>query len=272
MIPETPSGAEPTARMIREFTLPRTGDTGHIEVLGVEHLAQVLALQDETRSALPAAQKMFVLPQSTEYFSRLLERRNGLMIGIRVKGQLVSQMAMMGPLTLEDAMAQGAVTRNEVPFHHAETFDLIVVAKSMAVHPDWRGNELSQHMLEAALDQPFARTADHVFAQISVDNVHSWELFLRHGFGIVAAAIDSSDSKPRFVLQKPALGFALRPAASLDNIDSSADFAAIMRLTGREALIGQLDDSGNSPQLAFHAGSDTAAAWVEDSNGLAQKK
>ncbi|MFX5530488.1 GNAT family N-acetyltransferase, partial [Acinetobacter baumannii] len=76
--------------------------------------------------------------------------------------------------------------------------ELIVVAKSMAVHPDWRGNELSQHMLEAALDQPIASTADHVFAQISVDNVRSWELFLKRGFGVVAAAVDPTDQKPRF--------------------------------------------------------------------------
>ena len=250
--------------MTREFNLPKSDEMATIVVLGIEHLAQVLALQDETRSALPEAQKMFVLPQSAEYFARLLERRNGLMVGVRVKGQLVAQMALMGPLTLEDAIMRNAITRNEVPFHHAESSDLVVIAKSMAVHPAWRGNELSQHMLEAAIDQPVARTADHVFAQISVDNVRSWEIFLRHDFGIVAAAIDPIDHKPRFILQKPALGMTLHETASIGNLDPSADFAAILRLTGREALIGKLDENGLNFRLAFHADRNNAGAWSEN--------
>ncbi len=250
--------------MVREFQLPKSGETASIEVLGFEHLAQVLALQDETRSGLPEAQKMFVLPQSAEYFAKLLERKNGLMVGVRVKGQLIAQMAVMGPMTLDDAVTRNAITRNEIPFHHAEGSEMVVIAKSMAVHPLWRGNELSQHMLEAALDQPMARTSDHVFAQISVDNIRSWELFLRHGFGIVAAAIDPMDKKPRFVLQKPALGLALHDIASIDNLDPSSDFAAIMRLTGHESLIGQLDEDGLSFRLAFHAANNTAAVWAGD--------
>jgi ribosomal protein S18 acetylase RimI-like enzyme len=249
--------------MSRDFKLAKNGDDANIVVLGIEHLAQVLALQDATRSALPDAQKMFVLPQSPEYFARLLDKRNGLMVGVRVKGQLIAQMAVMGPMTLEDAVTRNAITRNEIPFHHTEAADLVVIAKSMAVHPDWRGNELSQHMLEAALDQPIARTADHVFAQISVDNVRSWELFLRHGFGIVAAAVDPSDQKPRFILQKPALGFSLHDVASMDNLDATTDFAAIMRLTGREALIGKFEEGDLSFHLAFHADNQTAAGWSE---------
>jgi ribosomal protein S18 acetylase RimI-like enzyme len=249
--------------MVRAFHLFRTGDEAKIEVLGIEHLAQVLALQDETRFALPEAQKMFILPQSVEYFARFLERRNGLMVGVRVLGQLVAQMVMMGPLTLEDAITRNAITRNDVPFHHAENADLVVIAKSMAVHPKWRGNELSRHMLQAALEQPLARMADHVFAQISADNSHSWELFLDLGFGIVAAAVDPSDQKPRFILQKPVLGFSLHPVTSVDDIEPLANFSSIVRLTGIEAMIGQRDAAASDVRLAFSAAQTAAAAWSE---------
>lgn len=249
---------------MREFTLPKNNDIATIEVLGIKHLAQVLGLQDETRAALPEGQKMFVLPQSVEYFARLLERINGYMIGVRVRGQLVAQMAMMGSVTLDDAIARNTITRNEVHFHHALLSDVVVVAKSMAVHPDWRGNELSQHMLEAALEQPAARMADHVFAQISVDNVRSWELFLKQGFGIVAGAVDVTDQKPRFVLQKPALDFALHERPGADNLDPTVDFTTIMQVTRREALIGQVDEDGPGMKLAFHALKGAAMAWTED--------
>lgn len=248
--------------MVRELILSKSNEPAQVVVLGLEHLAQVLALQDETRAALPEAQKMFVLPQPAEYFARMLERRVGMMIGVRVKGQLVAQMAVMGPMTLDDCIQRNAVTRNDVHFHHAEASDLVVIAKSMAVHPDWRGNELSQHMLEAALELPIARTADHVFAQVSAENVRSWDIFLRHGFGIVAAAIDPNDQKARFILQKPAIGFALQDSASVSQLDPQQDFAAIMRLTGREALIGTLNTNSDSG-LSFYVERNNAGAWTE---------
>ncbi len=248
--------------MLKEFTLRKTGESATVEILGPQHLAQVLALQDETRNALPDAQKMFVLPQKPDYFDALLKRQNGVMVGVRANGQLIAQMVMMGPMSLEEITDQQKLTRNDVTFHHAEPSDLVVMAKSMAVHPLWRGNDLSQNMLDAAMDLPAVRAADHVFAQISVDNVRSWELFLRQGFGIVAAAIDPTDKKPRFIIQRPALGFSFHHTQSVDDIDHAADFAAIMRLTQHEALIGRLDE-GVAFKLAFYASADSAAAWYD---------
>lgn len=251
--------------MSRKINLNKTGEEASVEVLGAQDLADVVALQEVTRSALPVDQKMFVLPQKPDYFLRFLTNINGLMIGIRVKGQLVAQMVVMGKLTLGEAIDRDAITRNkEIPFHHAHPADLVVVAKSMAVHPDWRGYSLSQHLLEAALEQPIARMSDHVFAQISVENIRSWEIFLNNGFGIVAAALCPSDGKPRFVLQKPRAGLSMHQAASADGLDPVANFSSIIGLTGRAALIGRIDEYGPGLRLAFHSATDKAAAWVED--------
>lgn len=248
--------------MIKQFQLPKSGDVATIRILDSNDLPEVLKLQDVTRAALPESQKMFVLPQSTSYFENLLAQKNGLMIGVSVGNKLVSQMVAMGPMSLGDVIEQQKLTRNEVHFHHAADTDSVVLAKSMTVHPDWRGNELSQLMLEAALDLPFVRTVDQVFAQISVDNVRSWELFLRHGFGIIAGVVDPQDHKPRFIVQKPAVGFALHHEQSADDVDAGADFAAIMRLTQREALIGMLDN-GVAFKLAFYASINSAATWYD---------
>jgi GNAT superfamily N-acetyltransferase len=247
---------------MRELKLSKAGETATVEILKPTHLAQVLALQDATRAALSEAQKMFVLPQPNAYFEKLLGRQQGCMIGVWAKGQLIAQMVMMGAVTLDDAVARNLFTKNDVAFHHAEPTDLVVAAKSMAVHPDWRGNELSQFMLESALDLPFVRAADHVFAQMSVENLRSWDLFLREGFGVVAAALDAGDHKPRFIMQKPALGFAFYEQSSVDGVDALSNFSAIMRLCGREALIGCPDET-HKGKLAFFASGDTAATWRE---------
>ena len=240
-----------TASMTYTFNLPKTGKSATVEKLDMPHLAQILALLDATRAALPDTQKMFVLPQNAAYFQAFLDGSKGVMIGARCEGQLIAQMVVMGPLTLDDAIASNAITRNDVPFHHAQTTDTVVIAKSMAVHPDWRGNELSQHMVAMMETLPTTRAADHMFAQISAGNLRSWELFLRQGFGIVAAAIDPQDKQPRFILQKPISGFALETDTQVKDIDPIADFAAIVRLTGRESLIGQLNNGNESFNLAF---------------------
>lgn len=249
--------------MIREFKLPKTDETATFEVLDIGHLSQVLTLQDETRRALPNDQKQFVLPQKPSYFETLLNRQNGVMLGVRVQGQLIAQMAIMGPLTLESAIHHKAITRNQVEFHHAEMSDIVVIAKSMAVHPDWRGNELSQHMLEVALELPIVRAADHTLAQISVNNVRSWNTFIRAGFGIVSAAIDPNDEQPRFIMQKPVLGFAFHPIPSVIDLDPLANFDTIARITGREALIGQLDET-DPTKLVFLSSANIAAVWSEE--------
>src|SRR5450755_2468378 len=96
------------------------GDKTVSEILEVRHLAQVLALQEATRAALPEGQKMFVLPQPASYFENLLVRRNGVIVGLRsADGTLVAQVVLMGPLTLEDAIDKNAITRSDVTFRHA---------------------------------------------------------------------------------------------------------------------------------------------------------
>jgi GNAT superfamily N-acetyltransferase len=250
--------------MIREYILPKANEPATIQVLKPEHLPQVLALQDATRAALPEDQKMFVLPQPQEYFEKLLDGNGGFMIGISSGPHHIAQMVVMGPLPLHEAVKNNTITRNDVSFHHAEMADLVAVAKSMAVHPDWRGNELSQHLVEAMLQAPAVRDrADHIFAQISAENVRSWEVFLKYGFGITAAAIDPKDNKPRFILQKPVMGFDFLPATGVDDIDPLTGFRDIMRYTELEALIGQTDKWAPS-KLAFQANGDTAAAWTEE--------
>jgi len=131
------------------------------------------------------------------------------------------------------------------------------------VHPGLRGNGLSQQLLQAALAQPVTRTADHVFAQISAANTRSWELFLRNGFSIVAAALDPNDSQPRFVLQRSALGFHLHPMASVEDVDPIKDFSSIMRLTQREALVGRLETMAPESGLIFHARAEGAVSWYD---------
>lgn len=246
--------------MIKTVILQKSKMPALISLLTLADLPDVLMLQEETRSALPEAQKMFVLPQSEKYFAELLGQANGLMMGIRSEGRLVAQMALKGAMTLDEAVQTNTITRNNVYFHHAEDNESVIVAKSMAVHPEWRGNELSALMLDYAMALPTVRSSDHVFAQISVDNIRSWDLFLKHGFGIIAAAVDPVDQKARFIVQKPAMGYDVHQRASARDLCATSDFSAIMRLTSREALIG-FSERNEDFKLSFFASTSQAATW-----------
>jgi GNAT superfamily N-acetyltransferase len=241
---------------MKEYLLPKAGGTARIDILEGGDLTAVMALQDKTRDALPATMKMFVLPQGISYFQNLLMRQTGLMIGIRAQGMLVAQMVLMGPMILRDAIAQHLVTYNEVPFHHAGLTDSVVIFKSMAVHPDWRGNDLAKNLVEFALTLPFTLIADHVFAQVSVGNKRSWDVFARQGFGIVAAAYDPKDNMPRFIFQRPAIAFDFSPTVIVDEVDPVENFSAIVNLTQRDGLVG-IYEQGSTDKLAFMRSSDT---------------
>jgi hypothetical protein len=235
---------------MKEFTLPKTGGIAKVDVLDDSDLCEVLALHEATRAALPADRKRYILPQGTAYFQNLLSRLTGLLVGIRAENKLVAQMGVMGPLTLREAIALHVITRNDVPFHHASLTDSVVVFKSMACHPEWRGNDLAKNLLSYASELPLAQICDHVFAQISVGNKRSWDGFARQNFGIVAAAYDPEDGLPRFIFQKPAFGFDFVPQPMADDVDPSADFSAIVSLTQREGLVG-VCDNGSTEKLVF---------------------
>ncbi|MBV8061054.1 MAG: GNAT family N-acetyltransferase [Alphaproteobacteria bacterium] len=249
--------------MTREFSLPKVGDMATARILDMSYLAQVLSLQEETCAALPESQKRFILPRTPEYFRSFLTRQSGYMVGMLYKGRLIGQLAMLGPSLLEKAIENNTITYNSVVFHHAHILDEVMVAKSVAVHPDWRGNDIAQNLLSTALEQAEARACDHVFAQVSAENIRSWEMFLQMGFGIVAAGLDPTDGKPRFVLQRPSLGFAIHHAAGAESVDPITGFASIMRLTNFEALIGQIDTTSLSLRLNFRSSIENASTWSE---------
>jgi ribosomal protein S18 acetylase RimI-like enzyme len=225
-----------TLATTERYAITGTGGIATISFLGDADLMDVLTLQEVTRAALPEQMKMFVLPQTPSYFEGLLAGRGGAMIGIRAEGKLIGQLAVVGPMELRDAIRLQLISKNDVLFHHAAMGDQVSVIKSLAVHPDWRGNEHSRHLLSFALDTQAARASAHVFAQISAGNRRSWEVFLRMGFGVVAAVHDAEDGKPRLILQRPLFGFDFVPEILADEVDPKEDFNAIAALTEREAL------------------------------------
>ncbi|MDD3029515.1 MAG: hypothetical protein PHS57_04455 [Alphaproteobacteria bacterium] len=235
---------------MKSVPLPKVGCVAVIDDLDEADIFDVINLHEQARAALPENRKRHILPQQASYFKDLLAGTTGRMVGIRVERKLIAQLVLIGPLSLREAIAGNIITHNDLSFHHASLNDSVIVFKSMASLPDWRGNDLAQSLVDYAENHPFVRVADHLFTQISVSNRRSWNVFAVKKFGIVGAAYDPDDGLPRFVFQKSAFGFDLDPAPIVDDVDPTDDFDAIVSLTQREGLIGFYEE-GQTQKLSF---------------------
>ncbi|MFA5041539.1 MAG: hypothetical protein WC464_07900 [Bdellovibrionales bacterium] len=235
---------------MKKYLPLKTGGTATIDILKDGDLADVMALHDEARAAMLADGEGTLQPQGEAYFRNLLSRVTGLMVGARDTGKMVAQMAVIGPMTLREAIALHVITRNDIAYHHASMDDNVIVFKSLAVHPIWRDNELEKHLIAFASWLPASQVVDHIFSQTSVSASRSWEAFVRQKFGIVAAAKDPQDGQPRFILQKPSFGFDFEPHIIADDVDPVSDFSGIVSLTQREGLVG-LYENNAALKLSF---------------------
>ena len=166
------------------------------------------------------------------------------------EGALIAQMAVVGTMELREAIAQKILVGEGIPFHHAKLTDRVVIFRSLATHPEWGGNDLAKTLVSVASTLPLAQSAAHIFAQVSSANKRSWSIFTKQAFGIVSAVYAPQDEQPCFILQKPAFDFDFSPEVIVDEVCSCEDFAAIVTLTQREALVG-VCDKACPDKLAF---------------------
>ena len=228
---------------MHEIVLKKANVTAQVDILSMKDLPSVVSLHNNTIASLPEDKKRFVLPQTEDYFSNLLSELTGVMVGLKVKGELIAQIALVGELSIDETVERKLLTKNNVSFHHVNSEDSIVIVKSLVSNPDWRGNDLCSHIIKESFKTPLVLSSDHLLTQISADNECSVKKFLGYGFGIVAAGYDPIDTLPRLIFQKPVAGFNFVPNVVADDVDPVADFSAIMKLTERQALVGVLEDN-----------------------------
>jgi len=170
------------------------------------------------------------------------------MVGIWAEGVLIGQMAVMGTLTLEDAVTKN-VTRATTFLPSCRPNELIVVMKRMAVHPEWRGNECRcifwkprWTCLSSAPPIMCSRKCRSIMCAA----------------GNCSCAMVSAWSRRRST-QRPETRFLCKAGARLClpptpacSISIQLPFRRHHAPDGGEALIGQIDE-GEAIKLAFYA-------------------
>ena len=165
-----------------------------IKDLNIEHLADVLKLQDKIIAGFHEDEKHFILKRSVEDFMDALDSENTHMIGIFDGDKLIAQSIFEFP--------QDNQKRDLGEFAGDIPNSDLVIYKATLVDKDYRGLGLMGKLLEYREMKAKQAGKKVAINQIAIDNPASWINALKNGMSIRKVDNDPEDDAKVLYLQK----------------------------------------------------------------------
>lgn len=165
-----------------------------IKDLNIEHLADVLKLQDKIIAGFHEDEKHFVLKRSVEDFMKALDSENIHMIGIFDGDKLIAQSIFEFP--------QDNQKRDLEEFAKDIPNSDLVIYKATLIDKDYRGLGLMSKLLEYRENKAKEAGKKVAINQIAIDNPASWINALKNGMSIRKVDNDPDDNAKVLYLQK----------------------------------------------------------------------
>ena len=165
-----------------------------IKDLNIEHLADVLKLQDKIIAGFHEDEKHFILKRSVEDFIKALDSENTHMIGVFDGDKLIAQSIFEFP--------QDNQKRDLEEFADDIPNSDLVIYKATLVDKDYRGLGLMQRLLEYREMKAKQAGKRVAINQIAIDNPASWINALKNGMSIRKVDNDPEDDAKVLYLQK----------------------------------------------------------------------
>lgn len=174
---------------LSSHTLPTTQQT-FIQPLFMDHLSQMLFLQDTVLQNLAPEKRNYIVPKSESDLAKFISGPYHA-IGVFCDNQLVAQtlVAVVQPnddnknLTLCDAV-EPIVTQ---PSCYG-------VIEGVLVHPDYRLHGFMNNMVSSSLELLQKEyQCSRIYSEIAVDNEASIRGFLKNSFECIGQGVDPSD-------------------------------------------------------------------------------
>lgn len=178
-----------------------------VETLNIEHLADVMQLQDKIIANLQPDEKHFILKRSAADFMKALDSENTHMIGVFDGNKLVAQSIFEFP--------QNGSERDYEEFVSDIANNDLVVYKATIVDVDYRGMGLMQELLSYREQKARAAGKTTAISQIAMDNPASWINAIKNGMSIRKVDYDPEDHAKVLYMQKDF--FAGEPIPSAEN-------------------------------------------------------
>lgn len=164
--------------VLYEGTLKQNNELFHVALLSLEHIEQILSLQNIVVEALE--DKSRLQPLSQEEFQYILEG-NGMMIGAFIENELIAFRALLVP-PIDDEHLGLDIGLSESELHR------IIYQEISNVHPNCRGNGMQKILANVIMDELQKEDSkyDYVCCTVAPFNIPSLKDKFAQGMAIAA--------------------------------------------------------------------------------------
>lgn len=179
--------------ILYEGKLKQNNDSFHVTLLSLEHMEQILSLQNVIVEALE--DKGRLQPLSLEEFQYILEG-NGMMIGAFIQNELIAFRALLVP-PIDDEHLGLDIGLPESQLHR------VIYQEISNVHPNCRGNGMQKILATVIMDELQKEDSqyDYVCCTVAPFNIPSLKDKFAQGMEI-AALKDKYGGSMRYVFVK----------------------------------------------------------------------
>ncbi len=164
--------------VLYEGTLKQNNESFHVTLLSLEHIEQILSLQNIVVEALE--DKSRLQPLSQEEFQYILEG-NGMMIGAFIENELIAFRALLVP-PIDDEHLGLDIGLSESELHR------VIYQEISNVHPNCRGNGMQKILANVIMDELQKEDSkyDYVCCTVAPFNIPSLKDKFAQGMAIAA--------------------------------------------------------------------------------------
>ncbi|WP_436865126.1 GNAT family N-acetyltransferase [Bacillus fungorum] len=209
--------------VLYEGTLKQNNESFHVTLLSLEHIEQILSLQNIVVETLE--DKSRLQPLSQEEFQYILEG-NGMMIGAFIENELIAFRALLVP-PIDDEHLGLDIGLSESELHR------VIYQEISNVHPNCRGNGMQKILANVIMDELQKEDSkyDYVCCTVAPFNIPSLKDKFAQGMAI-AALKEKYGGSLRYVFVKE-----LREAKERDWTDVKS--VPMSDANGQQALLSE---------------------------------
>ena len=165
-----------------------------VKKLDINHLADVMKLQEKIIQGLHPDEQHFILHRTAEDYMQALNGKSANMLGVFDEDKLIAQTIFKLP--------QNGEKRDMPEFKSEKENKDLVIYEAILVDPAYRGASLMKRMLEYIEAHAIDQGRTHAIIQIAVDNPASWINALHYGMSITKVDYDPEDKAKVIYLEK----------------------------------------------------------------------
>jgi ribosomal protein S18 acetylase RimI-like enzyme len=172
--------------ILKSGKLKKGGGRWDLVSLEPRHIPQMLALQDAVLASLPPNQD-FLHKKTPKFFDDHFKNNANLVLGIVHDGKLVAQSVIVNPTSKYPDTGMSDMKLDA-------QLNKVTTVMGVIVDPAYRGNNLMTFMVDEWLASAKSDGRTHAVAEVTVNNHHSWSVFMKEGLQIHSIGHDDSDN------------------------------------------------------------------------------